>query len=673
MRVVASNGFRAGALAVLGGLVPWFAWIAAHGEDLVPAAFGIWTDRAGSSWSVEASGNLSRIGSTMVNSGLALLIDEEKFVPQTPMMTPDGRELVIAGAPLATVPGLRVQRRIRILDDPGGLRYVELFHNESADPIRLSVGLATSFSGNFKTFLSDRGRSEPLLMGPSETGVIVLPGTAQSSRAFLFTLADADAEGKATISSQNRYGLTFRYPLQLAPGESAALVHHVAQVVVPQSFDRRTLLELCRPYALGHLRSGFDPAWAGLVVNAREPAEFSPRAMLAAGDWSSLGIEPGSSDLLAAGEGTRLSGKAEGGPVKLISSYGSSEIPLERIAAIAGGRGRGAGRSRLFLRDGQILSGTIEVPGLAFAPGGGSRLALDPATLDRLVMAAANPSRGWSGSFSAMIETHDGDRIGVLDGKAPALSLATPWGIATISFEDLFWLAPAPEGMPGFRVVLRNGTRLSGLLDSGGLTFSSPDQESVTIPISHVKAILTRAGVESKTEAAPAGTVLGLVGGGMVVGPISDTTLLLQTEGTRIETVLAEVRRFVRVDPGVSLPMGEGDQARIRLERWDGGTVEGTTRMETLSVEVNGRTWQVPLRDIEFIHFASPSLDAGTLARIQALVKNLASPDWSTRESATRELGALGYLARTVLQRELATASDPEVERRLERILATSD
>jgi hypothetical protein len=143
----------------------------------------------------------------------------------------------------------------------------------------------------------------------------------------------------------------------------------------------------------------------------------------------------------------------------------------------------------------------------------------------------------------------------------------------------------------------------------------------------------------------------------------------MQAETGAIETALAEVRRLTRLDPGTEAPSGEADETRFRLERWDGGTLVGTARVEALSVEVAGRTWQIPLREIESIDFASPSLDAGTLAKIAALVRNLGSADWATRESATRELGAFGYLARTVLQRELATASDPEVERRLERIL----
>jgi hypothetical protein len=58
------------------------------------------------------------------------------------------------------------------------------------------------------------------------------------------------------------------------------------------------------------------------------------------------------------------------------------------------------------------------------------------------------------------------------------------------------------------------------------------------------------------------------------------------------------------------------------------------------------------------------------LSRIEGLITRLGSPDWAMRESATRDLGAFGYLARPVLQRELVTTDDPEVERRLERVLS---
>jgi len=636
-------------------------------ETLVPAAFGIRTDRAGSSWSVEAAGNLGRIGSAMVNSGLALLIDEEKFAPYRPMMTADGKELVLQGLPLDALPGLRVQRRIRLLDEPGGLRYAELFHNASGDPLTISVGLATNFSGNFKTFLSERGRSEPLLLGPAETALVVLPGASQSSRAFLFTLAGASGGERPSVSSQNRYGLTFRYRLDLAPGETGVIVHHVAQIAIPQTLDRQSLLRASRPYALDRLRAGFDPAWLPFVANATEPPAASPRAALAAGGAGSLGLAPSPTDTLAIGESTRLPGKAEGGPLTLVSPYGEAEFPLDRLAAIAGGKHRGDGRTRLFLRDGQILSGQVSSGDLGFVPAQGARISIDPATLDRLVLAKAPTApEAWPAGTAAILETHDGDRIRLASsGEGPLLQLATPWGTLPVFLDDLVWLRPAASGGPGHRVLLKNGTECEGFLDASGIALAGGDFAKSSLPASRLKHVFTEAAWKlPEGEGIPlAGSAVRLPGGQTLQGRITDTTLSLLSEGTPLEIALAEIRRVERIEPGAG-------SARFRIERWDDGVLDASPAAEFLSLEVAGRTWQIPLRDLAGLELSPPALDAAALAKIEALVANLASPDWATRETATRELGAFGYLARPLLRRELAATTDAEVARRLERVLS---
>jgi hypothetical protein len=106
------------------------------------------------------------------------------------------------------------------------------------------------------------------------------------------------------------------------------------------------------------------------------------------------------------------------------------------------------------------------------------------------------------------------------------------------------------------------------------------------------------------------------------------------------------------------------------MERWDGGILTGRLDLEFVSVQVGGRPCQVPPGDLLEVELSPPALDSGTLSRIKDLVSRLSSADWATRESATRELGAFGYLASSVLRRELAETDDPEVARRLERVLS---
>jgi len=647
------------------------------GTALVPAAFGVRTDREGNSWSVERDGNIGRIGSTMVNSGLVLSVNDEKFTGFQPMMTADGSELVFQGVPFSGLPGLQAQRRVLLVERSGGLRYAELFYNGSTDPIRFSVGLTTHFSGNYQTFLSDRGRNEPVILSQSESGIVVLPGASQSTRAFLFTMADAGSAVKPTISSQNRYGLTFRYQVDLSPGETAVIVHHVTQVVIPQKFDRPTLAALTRPHAFDTLRRTFDEDWGDFIVNYSADAVETRDEALEKGGAGSLGIVAGAVDTLAIGEKTRLFGKAEGGPIRLAGRYGEIEIALDAVAAITGKGGTGARVSKVYLRDGQVFTGEITAPNLSFLQTGGARVALDPSTLDRLVMAEETPDgvtpEDWTTDSLALVETYGGDRIKVRDLAAFSINLVTPWGALPVSLDSLAWLRPGEGGLPGFRVELKDGTTVSGFAEGEELQLGETDLGSVSLKGSELKSVFTPMAPSNVAGAtmAPVETVTRVTGGLALVGPISETTLPVLIEGSRLETGVSDIRKIRRIETLVGEDTSMvADAPLFEIERWDGGKITGFLGLDFLSIEVEGRIWLVPVREVIEIESASPLLTPDSLGKIQALIAQLAADDWATREAATRDLGAFGYLARPLLQRELGATRDPEVGRRIERVLA---
>lgn len=640
--------------------------------DLIPAAFGIWTDVTGSPWSVEAAGNIGRIGSAMVNSGLALLIDDEKFVPHRPMMTPDGKELILQGIPMDAWPGLRTQRRIRMMDDPGGLRYTELFLNNSANEISFSVALATNFSGNFKTFLSDHGRSEPLILGPRETSLIVLPGTSQSSRAFLFTLAGASGGERPTISSQNRYALTFRYRIDLAPGETAAIVHHVAQIAIPQSMDRRSLLKSVQPFALDRLRSTFDSDWLPFVINALPPSKATPRTALEAGGISSLDSLSTESDLLVMGEGSRLTGSVvSDGPIRLRSPLGEAEFSLAQIAAITGPAFQKLGQTRLYLRDGQILSGTLQVKNLAFQPTEGETIALDLSRLDRLVCAHATPMTAWPEQTPILLVTRDGDRIRIApsDGKTELFQLSTAWGSIPVMADHLIWLHPAETPGAGFRVLLQNGTASEGFLLDSAVSLPSITFGETKISALQIESLYTDAAwmLHEADSRSLISSSITLTGNQRFDATMAEASLAVEVDdGTLIQTPISEIQRIERKD-------WTQDLLRVRIDRWDGGVLTGFLMQSAVNLTTNGQSWIVPSKDILQVDFASPKLTPEIQEKIKKLVSDLGSEDWAVRERASRELDAFGYLAHPVLKRELATATDPEVIQRLEMILDPSN
>lgn len=604
----------------------------------------------------------------MVNSGLALLVNEEKFEPYQPMMTPDGKEMVLQGLPMDPYPGLQVQRRVRLLDSAGGLRYAELFHNGSADPLTVSIALTTNFSGNFKTFLSDRGRSEPLVLSPEETGVVVLPGTSQSSRAFLFTLAGTHGGVRPTVSSQNRYGLTFRYRLDLAPGGTAVILHHVAQVVIPRNFDRRTLADLSRPHRLEEMRGTLETDWLPSLENAPLASDQTASSAYTSGGIATLGIAPGPEDLLLIGDATRLPGKASADSLKIVSPHGEAAFPIARVAAIQGGKARAGGDARLFLRDGQVFSGRLEAPGLSFAPLNGNVIELKTETLDRLLFADAPVDLAWPAATPALIETHDGDRIRVPAGESPAFAFLTAWGRIEVKIGDLLWLRPVMSGGPGWQIDLVDGTRCLGMIDGDSISLSGSEAGEMALPVSRVRQIFTGAGVShgGGEILPPSGSLVKLAGDQRLAAVVGDTDFPVLSEGVALELPVSEVRRIIRPEEGADA----AGSVRFEFERWDGGVVSGQLALEFLSLQVAGNPWRIPLRDIAGVDLASPALNSEALTRIEGLIRQLGSADWATRESATRELGAFGYLARPVLQRELSATDDPEVERRLERVLS---
>lgn len=641
--------------------------------DLVPAALGIRSDNTGNSWNIESNGTIGRIGSTMVNSGLALSVDEEKFVSYQPLMTPDGKEFVLRGRPISGIPGLQIQRRIRLSEENGALRYAEIFYNGSTDPLVVNVSLVTNFSGNYKTFLTDRGRTEPVLLNESESGILVLPGATQSTRAFLFSLADSSSVMKPSISAQNRYALSFQYPLKLKPGETQIILHYVAQVVIPQNFDRRNLQKVFLPHSFRENEVSVPSSWKDWLANAgaavRNPAEATIRQ---GGLWT-LGIDPGPRAILAIGEGTRLTGEVDGDAVELVSSYGDVSLKVENLSALVGQNGDPSRPVRTFLRDGQILSGEATSPGLAFAQSGGSRIEIDVKTLDRLVFAESGQDRSWASGTIAMLETHRGDRLKLAGENGALLNAVTPWGELEISPENLIWLGPAKEDSTGYRAELTNGTRCIIFPGVEDVVLENAELGRFELKASDIKSVFTPRIQERNRWSSSVGiqATISLDGEQIVVGDIGNTSLPLIAGGNRIETSVSAIRKMRRVAKTSVSPGGiPEDLPGFEIERWDGGVITGFSPVDALSVEVYGRKWSIPLRDIVHIDMPSPELTPEALAQIRELVNRLGAAEWKVREEATRELGAFGYLAWPVLKRELQSSSDPEVSHRLEQILS---
>jgi len=653
------------------GVEPAVPVVSPMSEELVPAALGVRTDLTGNAWNVELNGTLGRVGSAMVNSGLTLLIDGQRFVPREALMTKNGSEFVLPGQGLESLPGLQIQRRIRLVDSPGGMRYAEVFYNAGSETMVITVDLETNFSGNFKTFVSDRGRSEPVLLGDGESGILVLPGSTPSSRAFLFTLAGSKSEVKASVSSPNRYALSFRHRLELASGETAVLLHHVAQVPIPPSLDRRALQPLFRPFELSGL---VDPLWQDHVVNLPVFGEELVRdESIEELVGSRLGVEPGTRDVLASGQRSQVYGKVSGGDLLVKSRYGETEIPLADVAAVEGAaHAKGPGK-RVFLRDGQIIAGNLDLSAWSFAPTDGSAILLQASDLDRLILTRSETIAPQAGAW---VETFAGDRLLLPAPGELRFEVATPWGACLVTGAELIELEMIAGDPLGRRMRLRNGTDCRVAITTEELQFQSKRFGEVIVPVSEIAAITP---TDHPAEPVRSGSDGGeakvqLVGGGVVIGRMEAAalTLLASPQVTQIE--LHAIKSLEKsTDEALSeggLPLG---LPTFRVEQWDRGVSEGILEQAVLDLRVAGEPWRIPVTDIERIVLPASRPDRETLLTITRLVGELGHEQWAIREQATRALQAFGYLAAGTLREERTQSKDPEVIRRIDWVLEELD
>jgi hypothetical protein len=656
-------------------------------ERLVPAAMNVLTDKLGNSWNIEQNGTLGRVGNSMINSGLTLLINNQQFYTYQPMMTADGAEYVLPSRANSSLPGLQILRRIRVMEREGALRFLEVLTNGNSNPLTVSVVLRTNFSGNYKTYITDQGNSGVVTLGPREGAILVTPGSNQSNRAFLFTLSGQKSAIKPTITSQNKYGLTFQYNLTIPPGQTVAIAHAVAQVPVPREFDRQTLARVFRPLALDRLAGSVPQEFRALLANGEGAGGLSGGLSTTGATLESrLGVERGRRDILAMGDRTRLVGTAAAARIAITTPYGGAEVPLDQIAAIVGGNGGRRDGARIFLRDSQAFSGEIVAEELRFAMASGGRMNLQIENLDRLVLAKADSDGQWAPETLAMVETHAGDRLAATRDSAAAISLRgmTPWGPLSFSLDDIVWLSPMEDEPVGHFVEFKNGTRCFLFLSGATLPLQSAVFGPCELESGQVRAIVTRAALdraeaerEGKTGALAATDAVSsphilAAGGQRIVGAVASETFQVLTQSETVTVTPQEIRRMINLTAADGL-VADAAGPYFRLELWGGGVLTGYLAEREVAMEVRGEPWRMPLADVRELVTPVPHLTEAAQQDIARLIKELGDDVWQTREKATEELQGFGFLAQSILREELKTNPDPEVRRRLERVLAGID
>lgn len=645
---------------------------------LIPGALNPRTDGQGNTWPFQANGMINNLQNSVLNYGFSLMAPSsgDEFQPSGPaLVSKDGSLAVLQGELL----GMQVTRLVRADQRLGVVRWVDVFKNSTAVQISGQVGFTIRLNSQAGQVVSEAGTSVSNALGPKEGALIITkpPQYRNNWTDLILLLADPAVKDKPTITNQNNYEFGITWNLTVAPGKAVAVMYGAALRPMANGPDTKEAQRLLVAASSRAFITDLPAALRRLIINWRvsgivdddQPAADIPEDLVAA---------RGDSNLLALGASTRLRGTAvlaAGARLTLTVEGKPIELPWERILAIAGGR-----TARIFLQDGQSLSGTLAPAQVVFTLASGQAVTVSTERIGWLLR-VPKPDHG-SLDAPVLITTRDGVRLRAKAAADVRLRAGTPWGVVDLKLSDIANLVPADGG--GCTVRLADGSRFHAHLAGDDLHVDTVLLGPRRIRLDQLVGMATPRPVALALASgaggaggAPSGTgdeadlhtpyVL-LAGGQLLMGGIELPELHVRLAGNRLAVPPNQVRLLVNKDV-VDNPDALSDEPPVRLELWGGDTVEGVLDEPVLPFRAGGTLLSVPMSEVIEIHVPTPVIAAATRTRISDLVAKLGDADWAKREAATKALGELGAVARKPLEEAQVSATDPEVKMRLEKLL----
>ena len=619
------------------------------------------TDGQGGTWQLEYQGTLQ--GRSSSNMHLLRMDSNWNFTAQTqPQVTADGQE----GAVTSTYNALHIVRRVRSMPTLGLVRIVDVFINTGSKSITTTASLNSRMNWQPVQLLSDQGQMVTTALGAKESGLAMpVPANYQPHgyQDVLMGLCSPNSRHKPTIQMQNNM-LVLSWPLTIPAGKAVALVH----VVTERPFGTAANLKAVKSALAGMRARAFladlPASLRKVILNWGGGSGSSEAAELAGGIPAEL-MEARSNDvdLLSLGAGTRLRGEAIGVDVPVRINDVTQRIPWDEIMALHGGA-----KPALFLRNGEVLTGAQGDGTCTFTLATGQQV---PMTLQRIGWLLRRPQGNENlPAGEVMIQLDDHQRL-VGKPAGSRLQCSTVWGQLDLRLEDIALLTPEADG--GCRIVLRDGSRFTGLLTDGTLIIDTHFTGRRTISISRITGIVGKKNggenddkePEENTSAMPHAT---LIGDQLFMGIIDLPELHLRVEGNRLPVPPPQIRLLINQNE--SEPIGL-DQLlpRLRLELWSGDVAEGQLEESSLPLRTAGGTLLIPPSDVLEVHVPTPIVAPATRARIAELVAQLGDRDWTRREAAVKAMVQLGEVVRQPAEEALQSSKDVEVKSRLEQVL----
>ncbi|KPL01823.1 MAG: hypothetical protein AMK75_03780 [Planctomycetes bacterium SM23_65] len=575
-------------------------------EKLVGANFSHKTDSQGFRWDVQSSGYISDGTNDCFDSGLMLYVNGSQFSSSQRMMTADGREFVLSQA----MGSLKLTRRILVDQARAVVRYLEVFENTSNRMQNVGVEVRTQVGGSARQILTSTGAPFTGALGKKDIGIVTV-SSSTSRPCVMFLLTGRRTKNKPRVSVQGNRSFHVYYGLKLKPHETQTILHYVAQRRgmgpgnTPEVFKAFYKTRLVKPEIPGHLKRTLANFHVGAGLGTVAEAGAALRPMLAV--LESLDVERSQHDMLVVDEEARLTGTAGCEGLEVETKYGRVKLKLAEAALLMGAAGVGR-PMRVFLRNGEILAGKFDAPGLTLRTEAGMVVELAPERINALVLhARADDGKPPEGA-SAFLGLHPGDRLALAVDETALIEVATAWGTAKVPLAEVLFLGYQREPQPSQRLYLTDGSRISVVLKGVQSTLRTLRFGPVEAG-PYVLAALSRISPaekdddedeEEEKELTSKVAHCELTGDNLLVGTI-DLPELRVIAATGVTTIdPKQVRTMERRDEE------EGRFPAFTFELMKGGTLSGRLETRVLPIRCGTRLLRVPTRHLLAAHVPPP-------------------------------------------------------------------
>ena len=491
--------------------------LVASGAWAEPTNVGTTTDKLGNRWVLTTSGTLDR-GTLPIRRGLSyyLQIDGRSYSfnsSSSRTSSTSKNSKTPEQKPAEPPPGLKDDARfifrfpdevgfewiryVRPDGERGGMRFLDVLKNTSQQPrairVRCDNEMDVPNSDYFQGATTDRGE---IISGensnlPEETAGVMLHFSPDFSPALPFFLFGRPREPWISERRQEGYQLRLEYSGTLDPGKRAIFVHWVAGRGTKEKGKPEKAFE--KFISAGHLVDpGVPKDWVPDVINFSKDAfeSASPTAPASGVKLVKLdqlcrrlGTVRDDKDHLVLDRDSKIEGELKAAKLTLNRNGFPIPIPVENIAAISGGAGKGR-EHRVFLRDGSVLAGRVSLEGARFISKGVGEVALNVDSLDQLVLRTSLFGDGKLDDVVAGVaKTNRGEVLYLSSLPAKPLPGRTSVGVIEIPWSDITSIRERSNPDPCFVLSLKDGSRvicLPGFQDTAFRLSNGEDWQAAT-------------------------------------------------------------------------------------------------------------------------------------------------------------------------------------------------